>query len=224
MGESRPDEPTGTIVVATFLTLDGVMQAPGGPEEDREGGFEYGGWSVTYWDESMGERMDRQFAEADALLLGRKTYELFASHWPTVDPEDDPTANRLNTMPKYVASRTLEEVTWTNSTRLSGDVADAVSDLGLAPDDVLMVQGSHDMIQSLLAADLVDEFWLWIFPLVLGEGKQLFDDGTIPAALELQNVETSSTGVQMLRYERAGDLEYGSFAVDGEEDESASSE
>lgn len=224
MDESRPDEPTGTIVVATFLTLDGVMQAPGGPEEDREGGFEYGGWSVTYWDELMGERMDRQFGEADALLLGRKTYEIFAAHWPHVDPEDDPTAKRLNSMPKYVASRTLEEVAWTNSTLLSGDVADAVRNLELDPDDVLVVQGSHDMIQSLLAADLVDECWLWVFPLVLGAGKRLFDDGTIPATLELQNAEISSTGVQMLRYERAGDLEYGSFAVGGEEDESASSE
>ena len=213
MSDTRTDEPAGTLVVGTFLTLDGVMQAPGGPNEDRDGGFDYGGWSVTYWDEKMGEIMDGQFAEADALLLGRKTYEIFAAHWPNVEG-DDPVATKLNSMPKYVASRTLDAVEWNNSTLLSGDVAEAVENLKTERGDVLMVQGSHDLIQTLLAHDLVDEFWVWIFPLVLGDGKRLFGDGTIPAALELANVETSSTGVQMLRYERAGEIEYGSFALD----------
>ncbi|WP_224450253.1 dihydrofolate reductase family protein [Haloprofundus salilacus] len=214
MSESRPHNTSGTLVVGTFLTLDGVMQAPGGPDEDRDGGFEHGGWTVNYWDEKMGETMDEQFAEADALLLGRKTYEIFAAHWPNVDSEGDPVATKLNDMPKYVASRTLDGVEWNNSTLLSGDVAVAVEDLKKERGDVLMVQGSHNLIQTLLAHDLVDEFWLWVFPLVLGDGKRLFGDGTIPAALELTDVKTSGTGVQMLRFERAGEIDYGSFALD----------
>ncbi|WP_227375943.1 dihydrofolate reductase family protein [Haladaptatus halobius] len=214
MSETNANEATGKLVVGTFLTLDGVMQAPGGPEEDRDGGFEQGGWSVNYWNEQMGEIIDGQFAEADALLLGRKTYEIFAAHWPNVDAEDDPVATKLNSMPKYVASRTLDVVEWNNSTLLSGDVAEAVEDLKTERGDVIMVQGSHDLIQTLLAHDLVDEFWLWIFPLVLGDGKRLFEAGTIPAALELTKAETSSTGVQMLRYERSGEIDLGSFALD----------
>ena len=166
--------------------------------------------SLLYWDGKMGEIMDGQFAEADALLLGRKTYEIFAAHWPNVDAKDDPVATKLNSMPKYVASKTLDAVEWNNSTLLSGDVVDLKKERG----DVIMVQGSHNLIQTLLAQDLVDEFWLWIFPLVLGDGKQLFGDGTIPAALKLTNAEMSSTGVQMLRYIRAGEIDYGSFALD----------
>ncbi|MCO8255614.1 dihydrofolate reductase family protein [Haladaptatus sp. AB618] len=216
MSETNTDEGTGKIVVGTFLTLDGVMQAPGGPEEDRDGGFEHGGWSVNYWDEKMGDVMDDQFAETDALLLGRKTYEIFAAHWPNVDAEGDPMTEKLNNMPKYVASRTLDAVEWNNSTLLSGDVAEAIEDLKDERGDVIMVQGSHDLIQTLLAHDLVDEFWLWIFPLVLGDGKRLFEGGTIPAALVLTTAETSSTGVQMLRFDRAGEIDYGSFAVDDE--------
>jgi dihydrofolate reductase len=215
MSESNTEHPPGRLVVGTFLTLDGVMQAPGGPDEDRDGGFEHGGWSVNYWDERMGEVMDGQFAEVDALLLGRKTYEIFAAHWPHVDAEGDPVATKLNAMPKYVASRTLDSVEWNNSTLLSGDVAEAVEDLKTDRGDVILVQGSQNLIQTLLAHDLVDEFWLWIFPLVVGDGKRLFGDGTIPAALELTSAETSSTGVQMLRFERAGAIEYGSFALDG---------
>jgi dihydrofolate reductase len=215
MSETHTDEPTGKLVVGTFLTLDGVMQAPGGPDEDRDGGFEHGGWSVTYWDETMGEIMDGQFAEDDALLLGRKTYEIFAAHWPNVDTEDDPMAAKLNSMPKYVASRSLNGGEWNNSSLLTGDVAEAVEDLKKDRGDVIIVQGSQNLIQTLLAHDLVDEFWLWIFPLILGDGKRLFEDGTIPAALELTAVETSSTGVQMLRYERTGEIKYGSFELDG---------
>lgn len=169
---------------------------------------------MNYWDETMGEIMNDQFAEADALLLGRKTYEIFAAHWPNVDAEDDPVATKLNSMSKYVASRTLDAVEWNNSTLLSGDVVEAVETLKKDHRDVIILQGSRDLIQTLLAHDLVDEFWLWIFPLILGDGKRLFGDGTIPAALELTNAETSSTGVQMLRYERAGEIEYGSFALD----------
>ncbi|QLG27541.1 dihydrofolate reductase family protein [Halorarum halophilum] len=214
MSDDHPNESAGKLVVGTFLTLDGVMQAPGGPDEDRDGGFEHGGWTVDYWDDKMGEIMDDQFAEADALLLGRRTYEIFAAHWPNVDAEGDPVATKLNSMPKYVASRTLDAVEWNNSTLLSGDVAEAVEDLETERGDTIMVQGSSDLIQTLLAHDLVDEFWIWVFPLVLGDGKRLFGDGTIPAALELTDVETSSTGVQMLRYERAGEIDYSSFALE----------
>ncbi len=128
MNDNHTDDTTGTLVVGTQLSLDGVMQAPGGPDEDRDGGFDQGGWSMNYWDEEMSEVMDGQFAEADALLLGRKTYEIFASYWPNVE-EDDPMATKLNSMPKYVASRTLDAVEWNNSTLLSGDVVEAVENL-----------------------------------------------------------------------------------------------
>lgn len=212
MSETNANEATGDLVMGAFLTLDGVMQAPGGPEEDREGGFEQGGWSVNYWDEQMGQVMDDQMAEAGALLLGRKTYEIFAAHWPNVD--DDPMAAKLNSMPKYVASRTLDDVEWANSSLLTGDVAEAVADLKQERGDTIVVQGSQNLIQTLLAHDLVDEFWLWVFPVVVGDGKRLFGEGTIPAAFELTQAETSSTGVQMLRYERAGEIDLGSFALD----------
>ncbi|GAA0247912.1 dihydrofolate reductase family protein [Haladaptatus pallidirubidus] len=214
MNETNTDETTGKLVVGAFLTLDGVMQAPGGPEEDRDSGFEQGGWSVNYWDEQMGQIMDEQMAEGDALLLGRKTYEIFSTHWPNVDADDDPVAAKLNSMPKYVASRTLDSVEWNNSSLLTGDIAEAVAEIKKERDDVIVVQGSQNLLQSLLPHDLIDEFWLWIFPLVVGNGKRLFEEGAIPAALELKTAETSSTGVQMLRYERSGEIELGSFALD----------
>ncbi|MFC6733976.1 MULTISPECIES: dihydrofolate reductase family protein [unclassified Haladaptatus] len=213
MSDSAPREIPGRLVVGTFLTLDGVMQGPGGPDEDREGGFEHGGWSVNYWDEGMGKIMDEQSDGVDSLLLGRKTYEIFAGHWPHVD-DADPMAAKLNSMPKYVASRTIDSVEWNNSTLLEGDVAEAVADLKADSDDVILVQGSQNLLQTLLTHDLVDEFWLWVFPVVLGEGKRLFAEGTVPGNLELTRTDTSSTGVQMLRYERAGDIEYGSFALE----------
>jgi len=214
MSDTRPDDANGRLVVGTFLTLDGVMQAPGGPDEDRDGGFEQGGWSVNYWDELMGEVVEGQFADVDALLLGRRTYEIFAAHWPNVDTEGDPVGTKLNEMPKYVASRTLDSVEWNNAALLEGDVAAAVADLKRERGDVILVQGSSNLLQTLLSGDLVDEFWLWVFPLVVGEGKRLFGDGTVPAALELTSAETSSTGVQLLRYERAGEIDFGSFALE----------
>ncbi|AUV84248.1 deaminase (plasmid) [Salinigranum rubrum] len=186
------------------------MQAPGSPDEDRDGEFEHGGWMDDYQDERM-EVVNDQISEADALLLGRKTYEIFASYWPHFEPADDPLATELNSMPKYVASRTLDAVEWHNSTLLAG-AAEAVEDLKNDRGGVMLVQGSANLIQTLLAHDLVDEFRLWIFPLVLGDGKRLFGDGTIPEALELTDVETSNTGVQILRYERAGEFESSSAA------------
>ena len=156
--------------------------------------------------------MDDQLAEADALLLGRKTYEIFAAHWPNIG-DDDPAAKRLNSMPKYVNSLILEVVEWNNSTLLDGEASEAVAERKESA-GVLLVQGSQNLIQTFRAHDLVDEFWLWVFLVVVGPGKRLFGEGTTPAALELTTAETSSTGVQILRYERAGDIEHGSFALE----------
>ena len=199
------------LVVGTFLTVDGVMQAPGGPEEDREGGFEHGGWSFHYWDDVMGQLIVEWTLQAGGLLLGRKTYEIFAGHWPNVG-DDDPVAAKLNSVPKYVASRTLDEVRWNNSTLIRGGVAEAVARLKQEDGGEIQVTGSGDLIQTLIEHDLVDEYRLWVFPLVLGEGKRLFGRGAVPAALRLVDTKMSSTGVAIHTYERAGELEYGSFA------------
>jgi dihydrofolate reductase len=201
------------LVVGTFVTVDGVMQAPGGPDEDREGGFEHGGWSVNYWDEVMGQLITESTLQAGALLLGRKTYEIFAAHWPRVS-DDDPVAAKLNSVPKYVASRTLKEVTWNNSKLIEGDVAEAVARLKERPGGEIQVTGSGDLIQTLMEHDLVDEYRLWVFPVVAGGGKRLFARGALPAALRLVDTKTSSTGVAIHTYERAGELQCGSFAVD----------
>jgi dihydrofolate reductase len=203
----------GKLVVGTFLTLDGVMQGPGGPEEDTEGGFEHGGWSVPFWgDDRMGEFMDESMGRAEALLLGRKTYEIFAGHWPNVG-DDDPMAAKLNSVEKYVASTTLDSVDWQNSTLLEGDVAEAVAKLKDEKTEI-QVPGSQNFIQTLLKHDLIDEYRLFVFPVALGTGKRLFADGTIPTNLKLVASETSSTGVAMNTYEAAGRPEYGSFELE----------
>ena len=215
-----------SLVVSTFMTLDGVMQAPGGPEEDPTGGFTQGGWSVNYWDDTMAETMTAAFSEPFELLLGRRTYEIFAAHWPHVSEKerqerggtesdlDDPAANVLNTARKYVASRTLDTLDWNNSTLLEGDVAEAVAQLKAQDGPLIMVQGSSDLIQTLLKHELVDEFRIWTFPVVVGPGKRLFGDGAMPAGLELVDSKTSSTGVVMATYRRAGEIPLGSFAFD----------
>jgi dihydrofolate reductase len=202
-----------TLVVGTFLTLDGVMQGPGGPDEDRSGGFTQGGWSVGYWDESMGQIITGWTAKADALLLGRGTYEIFAAHWPHV-PNDDPVGAVLNRIPKHVASTMLATVDWNNSTLLDGDVPSAVSSLKDARRGEIQVHGSYGLLQTLIEHDLIDEYRLWTFPVLLGDGKRLFDTGTIPVGLELIDSTTSSTGVVINRYRRAGDIRSGEFAVD----------
>jgi dihydrofolate reductase len=214
------------LVVQTFLTLDGVMQAPGGPEEDPTGGFRHGGWSVNYWDDVMAQRMAQQMDVPFALLLGRKTYEIFAAHWPHVSDEEraarggtssdveDEAAAALNSATKYVASTTRDNVEWTNSVLLRGDVAEAVAELKRQDGPEIQVHGSGDLIQTLLAHDLVDVYRLWFFPLVLGTGKRLFADGAIPAGLRLVDSQTSTTGVIMTTFERAGDIDYGAFTFD----------
>jgi dihydrofolate reductase len=200
------------LVVNTFVTLDGVMQAPGGPEEDTTGGFEHGGWSFGYWDAAMGEWMGETMGKPFALLLGRKTYEIFAAYWPHAG--DQPGAAELNAAKKYVASRTLDSVEWANSTLLEGDTADAVAHLKEEDGPEIQVHGSSDLIQTLLAKQLVDEFRVWIFPVVLGSGKRLFGEGTKPAGLELVDSKTSPSGVLVTAYRPAGEPKYGSFALE----------
>jgi dihydrofolate reductase len=199
------------LIVNTFVTLDGVMQAPGGPEEDPSGGFTHGGWSVNYWDDRMGQLMGEFMGKPFDLLLGRKTYEIFAAHWPHVK---DPAADSLNSAKKYVASRTLNTVDWQNSTLIKGDVGEQVAKLKEQQGPDIQVHGSGNLIQTLLKHDLVDEFGLWIFPVVLGTGKRLFADGAIPAGLKLARSEAFSKGVVLTTYERAGDVQYGSFALE----------
>ena len=203
------------LKVTTFVTLDGVMQAPGAPEEDRSGGFTYGGWSVGYWDDQMGQMMGDFMGRPFDLLLGRKTYEIFAAHWPR---STEPGADVLNRARKHVASRTLRTVDWNNSTLIKGDVAKYVSDLKKESGPEIQVHGSGDLIQTLLKNDLVDEFHVWTFPVVLGSGKRLFADGAVPAGLKVDAVKTSTTGVVIATYQRAGAIKYGSFALEESSD------
>ena len=199
------------VVAAAFVSLDGVMQAPGGPQEDPTGGFTHGGWTVNYWDEPMGRFMDGTFSSPFDLLLGRKTYEIFAAHWPFRGP-DDPIAASFNAVTKYVATSSAESLTWANSVALRGDVAAEIARMKQQDGPILLTQGSSVLLQTLLAHDLIDEFSLLVFPLVLGPGKRLFGEGTKPGALKLTSTAVSTTGVIMSRYERAGAIVTGSFA------------
>ena len=199
------------LIVSTFLTLDGVMQAPGGPEEDPSGGFEHGGWSVGYWDDDMNEVMGNFMSNPFDLVLGRKTYEIFAAYWPH---SKEPGADELNNATKHVASRTTIELRWQNSHLIEGDVADGVRALKEQDGPELQVHGSSNLIQTLLEHDLIDEFQIMIFPLVLGRGKRLFDGGTIPAGLELTTSRVSSTGVFIGNYRTGAEIKSGSFAPD----------
>jgi dihydrofolate reductase len=196
------------LLVTTFVTLDGVMQAPGGPEEDPSGGFGHGGWSAGYWDAAMGDWMGEIMGGPFDLLLGRRTYEIFAGYWPT---STEPGADQLNAATKHVASRSLDKVEWRNSRLLEGDAADAVLALKETEGPELQVHGSGNLIQTLLEQDLIDEFRVWVFPVVLGTGKRLFGEGAVPAGLELVDSKVASTGVVLLTYRRAGDPKYGSF-------------
>ena len=201
------------LIVGTFVTVDGVMQAPGGPEEDRSGGFAHGGWMVPYVDETILRVMTEWIARADGLLLGRKTYEIFAAHWPHVTG-NDPIASKFNAVRKHVVSHTLDHVEWNNSTLIRGDVVEAIKRLKREPGNELQVHGSGDLIQTLIKHDLIDAFRLWTFPLLLGTGKRLFASGTVPKRLKLVDTRTSGTGVILQVHESAGRLEYGSFMLD----------
>jgi dihydrofolate reductase len=201
------------LTLHTFLTLDGVMQAPGGPGEDDDGGFEHGGWSFPYGDDDFGAAVVGWFANADAFLLGRKTYQIFAGHWPKVTDPNDPIAGKLNALPKYVASTTLDSVGWNNSALLGGDVVAEVAKLKEQPGNELQVHGSGKLAHTLIDHDLVDEYRLLFFPVHLGSGKKLFRDGGKPAALKLISSTTTSTGVIIATYQPAGPVRYGSYAV-----------
>ena len=200
------------LIVSTFLSLDGVMQAPGGPGEDESGGFAHGGWSVNYWDAKMGQVMGEAMSAPFDLVLGRKTYDIFAAHWPNASEEDG--AKPLNEATKYVASRTRPTLEWANSVLIDGDAADGIAALKQEDGPELQVHGSSDLIQALLRHGLVDQFRLWVFPVVIGSGKRLFSQGAVPAALTLIDATVSTTGVVIGTYEPAGELVTGSFALE----------
>jgi dihydrofolate reductase len=206
------------LVVGAFVTLDGVMQGPGSPDEDRDGGFEHGGWSFPYWDAVMNPLIVEQMLETDILLLGRRTYEIFAAHWPRITDPADPVAAKLNSVPKLVASRTLRQAVWNNTTIIR-DVATELARLKQDGEGQIQVSGSAELVQTLLEHDLVDELRLWTFPLVLGTGKRLFAGGTLPAAFRLLDTTVSTTGVVIQRLTRAGPVRYGSFALEEQEAE-----
>ena len=201
------------LIVQTFLTLDGVMQAPGGPGEDDDGGFAHGGWSVNYWDEQMGEVMGEATSRPFAMVLGRRTYDIMAAYWPTAPEEAG--GEVFNDATKYVASRSRPNLeAWSNSVLVEGDAADGLAALKQEDGPELQVHGSANLIQTLLAHNLVDQYRLWVFPLVLGSGKRLFADGTVPSGLRLADSTVSTTGVMMCTYEPAGEIVPGSFAQD----------
>jgi len=213
--EERPERKEARmrkLVVLTFVSLDGVMQAPGGPEEDKSGGFAYGGWTVPYFDEFANEVMNRQMSGPFDLLLGRRTYDIFASYWPAHNDPSDIIGSGINRAKKYVASHSPQSFRWENSFLLSGDVADEVRKLKAGNGPMLQVHGSGNLVQTLIQHDLVDEFWLKTFPLTLGPGKRLFAEGTRPAAFELIGSQVSPRGVVIASYRRAGDVKPGSFA------------
>lgn len=199
------------LIVNTFLTLDGVMQAPGGPEEDPSGGFEHGGWSFGYWDQEMGEAMGDFMGKPFDLVLGRRTYEIFAAHWPH-SQEDG--AAELNAATKHVASTTLTRLDWQNSHLIEGDVPAGIRALKEQDGPELQVHGSATLLQSLIGTGLVDQYNVWTFPLVLGTGKRLFGDGTVAEGLELVEAKVSSTGVIMATYRTGAEIKSGSFALE----------
>jgi len=198
------------LLVTAFLSVDGVVQGPGGPDEDTDGGFTHGGWVVPHFEEELGARMVELTGRADALLLGRRTYEIFAASWPLA-AADDPIGAKLNGMAKHVASRTLTSVDWQNSTLLTGDTPDAVRELKAGPGGEIQVHGSGGLVQTLLEHDLVDELHLLVFPVLIGSGKRLFSGGTVPAGLRLEETATTPRGVVVSRYVRDGKLEQGSL-------------
>ena len=199
------------LIASTFVSLDGVIQAPGAPEEDPSYGFAHGGWTFPYWDEVMGQSMSGFDGNDRELVLGRKTYEIFEAHWP-YQPADDPTAKSLNAAKKHVASRTLKTLNWHNSSLLGGDVVAAITALKSQNGHDLQMIGSGNLIQTLQAASLIDEYNVWIFPVVLGRGKRLFEAAAKPSAMRLIKSQVSTTGVLLTTYVPAGTVQAGSFA------------
>ena len=200
------------LIVSMFLTLDGVMQAPGGPGEDDDGGFAHGGWSVNYWDDLMGQVKSEEFNVPFDMLLGRRTYDIFAAYWPHAPEEAG--SKPLNDATKYVVSRGRPKLEWDPSVLIEGDAAEGVAKLKEGNGPELQVHGSGNLIQTLIRHGLVEEYRLWVFPLVIGSGKRLFADGTIPAGMRLVDSKVSTTGVVIGTYEPAGEIVTGSFAPD----------
>ena len=201
------------LTVTTFLSVDGVYQGPGGPDEDRSGGFDRGGWLVPHFDEATGEFMNSIFANVDAFLLGRRTYEIFAASWPKATDPNDPVATKLNTLPKYVASTTLTDPEWANSRVIEGDVADAVRDLKEREGGGLQVHGSGQLVRFLLEHDLVDRLNLLVFPVLVGAGRRLFSDSGMASGLALDESRTTPSGVTISVYRPTGRPEFGEVEV-----------
>jgi len=206
------------LIVLSFITLDGVMQAPGGPGEDDSGGFKFGGWSVPYFDDVLGNVMGEQMGHPFDLLLGRTTYDIFAAHWPRLG-DDDPAAGVINRARKYVVSHRPVSLEWKTTIPISGDVVEKIEQLKKEDGPELQVHGSGNLIQTLLKNDLVDEFWLKTFPVALGSGKRLFAEGTMPAGFALKEGQISPSGVVVSSYERAGEVKLGSFVLAGSSQE-----
>jgi dihydrofolate reductase len=206
------------LTALCFLTLDGIMQSNGKPEPELDDGFEHGGWQVPYIDEEVLELHAGLVATADAFLLGRQTYELFAGHWPHVTDADDPFATRLNSLPKYVASTTLDKVEWNNSTLLRGDVSEEVAELKRRPGRELQIHGSAALVRSLMSYDLIDEFRLYFHPVILGAGQRLFSEGTVPTALRLVDTKTTGSGVVLHIFRPAGKPKHSSVVLEQDGD------
>jgi dihydrofolate reductase len=201
------------LSITTFVTLDGVMQAPGGPNEDPSDGFDLGGWSVPYGDEDFGRFITEVFDRAGAFLLGRRTYEIFAGYWPKVTDPADPVASRLNTLPKYVASTTLDQADWEGTTVIGGDLVKEVAAIKERTDGELQIHGSGGLAQSLMKHDLIDTLNLLVFPVVLGKGRRFFADGAVPTAFRHAASRTTGTGVAIHTYELEGRPQYGTYEL-----------
>jgi dihydrofolate reductase len=204
----------GTLTIATFVSLDGIMQGPGGPDEDRDGGFELGGWSFPYFSGDMGDVIDAAFGNADCFLLGRRTYEIFAGSWPNYPDKDNPVASSLNTLPKYVVSTSLENPEWGPTTIIRNDLPAEVAKLKQQYDGEIQVHGSAGLAQTLHAEGLIDEYRLFIEPVVLGTGKRLFEPGAAPTALELVDSRSMGKGALLAVYHPAGKPAVGEFQME----------
>lgn len=208
------------IIASTFVTLDGIMQAPGGPKEDEVGGFQFGGWVAPHFDEEGGAAMDEIFSKPFELLLGRKTYDIFAAHWPRVESAaaDGAIADLFNGTKKYVATRSPEKkLEWNNSETLGKDIVATLQELKAGDGPDLLIQGSSDMIQTLLKHRLIDEFTVMVFPVILGKGKRLFEEGAAPSGLKLISSKTTPAGVVIATYLPDGEVRTGSFELPDEE-------
>ncbi|SEF28952.1 Dihydrofolate reductase [Amycolatopsis pretoriensis] len=201
------------LIATTFLSLDGVYQGPGGVDEDTSGGFDVGGWVTPFYEESMAALAEEWIARAGAFLLGRRTHDIFAAHWPKVTDPADPLASRLNGLPKHVVSRTLQSSPWSGTSIVDGDVVEFARDLKSRPGDEIQVHGSGELLQTLIAHDLVDEYRLWLYPVVLGKGRRLFPDGVVPKKFEHVESRHTAAGVTVLVLRPAGKPDFDTFRL-----------